>query len=185
MENKMKRISMFSFFVLGLVLFLSGVVSAQPGRDCPGPGKCMDDLKLTKDQETKIEALRLDHQKKMIDLRSDLEKTQLEMKQLLAKGDYSRADYLALTAKLGKAREALQTSRANHQMDIYDLLDKDQKATWNKFRADRPGKGGMGMGMGQGKGYGKGFHKGFKDGYGRGMGRGYGKGFRDGRCLNK
>ncbi len=182
----MKRMTMISL-MLGLVLFFSGVVTAQPGRGYPGAGRCMDDLKLTKDQETKIEALRLDHQKKMIDLRSDLEKVQLEMKQLLAKGDYTRAEYLALNAKLGKAREALQTSRANHQMDIYDLLDKDQKATWNKFRADRPGKGGMGMGMGRGHGmgYGKGFHKGFKDGYGRGMGRGYGKGFRDGRCMNR
>ncbi len=177
MESTMKRITMISF-MLGLVLLLSGVVSAQPGGGCPGPGKCLDDLKLTKDQETKIEALRLEHQKKMIDLRSDLAKTRLEMKQLLSKGDYTRAEYLALTAKLGKAREALQTSRANHQMDVYDLLDKDQKAVWNKFKADRPG-GGKGMG------YGKGFHKGFKDGYGRGMGRGNGRGFRDGRCLNK
>lgn len=169
--------------MLGLVLFFSGVVTAQPGRGYPGAGRCMDDLKLTKDQETKIEALRLDHQKKMIDLRSDLEKTQLEMKQLLSKGNYTRAEYLAVTAKLGKAREALQTSRANHRMDVYDLLDKDQKALWNELRADRPGKGGKGQGYGQG--YGRGFKKGFKDGYGRGMGRGNGRGFRDGRCLNR
>jgi len=163
--------------VLAIILVLPASTIAQPGR---GHGRMMEKLELTKDQETKIEALRNDHQKKMIDLRADLEKARLEMKQLLSKGDYSRSEYLNMTSKIAKIHETIQNSRANHQMDVYDLLTKDQKTKWNEFRADRPGKGGMGFNSDFGKGNGKGFHR----GGGRG-GRGGGRGMCNGQCFNR
>lgn len=168
--------------VLAIILVLPATTFAQPGFDGHGRGRMMEKLDLTKDQETKIEALRNDHLKKMIDLRAELEKARIEMKQLLSKGEYTRAEYLNMTAKISKIHESLQNSRANHQMDVYDLLTKEQKAKWNEFRANRPGKGGMGFrgDCGNCDGRGKGYHR----GGGRGP-KGGGKGFRDGRCLDR
>jgi Spy/CpxP family protein refolding chaperone len=174
----MKRLILTSLPTLILTFFLSGLAFAQPGMDNPKGDRCINKLDLTKDQETKIEALRIEHQKKMVDMRADLEKALLEKKQLLAKGDYSRNDFINVTNKLSKIRETMNTSRANHQMDIYDLLDKTQKEKWNSFQSERPGKGGKGFrGCGNGPGNGKGFHRGGGRGQGRGMG------YRDGRCF--
>lgn len=174
----MKRLILTSVPTLLLALFISGVAIAQPGRGFAGDDRCINRMELTKDQETKIEALRIEHQKKMVDIRAELEKALLEKKQLLAKGDYSRSDFINVTNKLSKIRETMNTSRANHQMDIYDLLDKTQKEKWNSFQSDRPGKGGKGFrGNGFGPGNGKGFHRGGGRGQGRGMG------YRDGRCF--
>ncbi|KAB2909979.1 MAG: periplasmic heavy metal sensor [Ignavibacteriales bacterium] len=173
----MKRSTLFGTLLVSAFFLFSGVANAQPGWGYGG-GKFHDDLKLTKDQETKIEALRTEHLKKMVDLQSEVTKARLSLKELMAKGDYSRADYLAALAKVDKARENLMTARANHQMDVYELLDKDQKALWNKFKSDRP-RGGNGAG------YGRGFHKGNKNGYGRGMGRGNGMRYRDGSCFTR
>lgn len=174
----MKRLILTSAVGLVLVLILSSLAIAQPGRGFAGDDRCINKLDLTKDQETKIEALRIEHQKKMVDMRAELEKALLDKKQLLAKGDYSRNDFINVTNRLSKIRETMNTSRANHQMDIYDMLDKTQKEKWNSFQSERPGKGGKGFrGCGNGPGNGKGFHRGGGRGQGRGMG------YRDGRCF--
>lgn len=174
----MKRLILTSVASMVLVLILSSLAIAQPGRGFAGDDRCINQMNLTKEQETKIESLRIEHQKKMVDMRAELEKALLEKKQLLAKGDYSRNDFINVTNKLSKIRETMNTSRANHQMDIYDLLDKTQKEKWNSFKSDRPGTGGKGF---RGNGYGFGNGKGFNRGGGRGQGRGMG--YRDGRCL--
>jgi Spy/CpxP family protein refolding chaperone len=136
----MKRLILTSAVGLVLVLILSSLAIAQPGRGFAGDDRCINQMDLTKDQETKIEALRIDHQKKMVDMRAELEKALLDKKQLLAKGDYSRNDFINVTNKLSKIRETMNTSRANHQMDIYDLLDKTQKEKWNSFQIRSPRK---------------------------------------------
>ncbi len=136
---------------IALIVFAIGVYAQpEPGMGM-GKRKAMmhEKLNLTPDQEKKIEDLRTAHQKKMIDLRADMQKLHLEKKELLSKGNYDRKAFLALDDKIMKQRNTIETAMANHQMDVYDLLDANQKVIWNKHPAfNRPGKmGKMGRGM--------------------------------------
>jgi len=96
-------------------------------------------LNLTDEQETKIESLRISHQKQMIDFRAELEKKELELQELKYKGEYTREDYIGKIKELSEIRNRIQLARANHQMDVYELLDPEQKATWNDFKKRFPG----------------------------------------------
>jgi hypothetical protein len=88
---------------------------------------------LTEEQQVKVEALRFSHQKEMIDLKANLEKKKLDMAELKSKGNYTREEFLSKTNEILSARNNIALSVANHQMDVYQLLDENQKKEWNKF----------------------------------------------------
>jgi Spy/CpxP family protein refolding chaperone len=90
-------------------------------------------LNLTDEQESQIEELQINHQKQMIDFRADIEKKELELRELKSKGNYSREEFIALTKEISELRSSMHLARANHQMDVYDLLDSSQKEIWNQF----------------------------------------------------
>jgi Spy/CpxP family protein refolding chaperone len=103
-----------------------------------------DRLNFTDEQQTKIDDLRLKHQKEMIDLKAEVKKKELELKELMNDGNYTREEYLDKTNEIITARNNLALARANHKMDVYELLDADQKADWNKMGMrmhDRMGDG--------------------------------------------
>lgn len=97
-----------------------------------------DKLGLTEEQEAKIEDLRFDHQKEMIELRAELEKKELELQELKSKGNYTRDEYVAMTEEIMKVRNRMGMTKANHQMDVYELLDPSQKKTWNDITKNFP-----------------------------------------------
>ncbi len=136
--------SFMKFFVPVFLLVFTIGISAQPGTGM-GMGKrkavIAEKLNLTADQEKKIEDIRTNHQKKMIDLRADMAKLHLEKKELLNKGNFDRKSFLALEEKIMKQKNTIEMVMANHQMDVYDVLDAKQKELWN----DRPMHKGMGM----------------------------------------
>jgi Spy/CpxP family protein refolding chaperone len=90
-------------------------------------------LNLTDEQQVKVEALRFSHQKEMIDLKANLEKKKLDIAELKSKGNYTRDEFLSKTNEIISARNKIALSMANHQMDVYQLLDENQKKEWNKF----------------------------------------------------
>jgi len=136
------------FFIPVFLLVLTIGVSAQPA---PGAGMergkalIADKLNLTPDQQKSIESLRTANQKQMIDLRAEMAKLHIAKKELLNKGNYDRKTNIALEEKISKQKNVIDAARANHQMDVYQILNADQKEIWNS----RP----MGQGMGmRGKG---------------------------------
>ena len=90
-------------------------------------------LNLTEEQQEKADVLRLTHQKEMIDLKANLEKKKLEMAELKNKGNFTRDEFLSTINEIISARNQIALSQANHQMDVYQLLDENQKKEWNKF----------------------------------------------------
>lgn len=149
-HNLQKEINMLRSIVLILlaaVFVLQVSVNAQgrgPRDDRPEWGKkFFEKLDLTEAQQENIEKLRIDHQKKMVDLRASLEKEQIAMKELLGKDDLNRSVYVAQQDKLAAARDKIQKAMANHQMDIYEQLNADQKKIWreNHRRRGNDGKG--------------------------------------------
>ena len=103
----------------------------------------MQQLNLTEAQQDRCAELRTNHQEKMIDLRSELQKSKLAFDELRRKGNYSRSDYLNATSEIGKIRDKIATATAGHRMDVYEILDDSQKEVWNKT----DGRRGMGRGM--------------------------------------
>jgi Spy/CpxP family protein refolding chaperone len=93
-------------------------------------------LNLTDEQQEKVEVLKLAHQKQMIDLKANLEKKEVEMAELKNKGNYTREEFLSKTNEIISARNEIALSLANHQMDVYQLLDDNQKKEWNKFSGE-------------------------------------------------
>lgn len=96
-------------------------------------GRMMEKLNLTDDQKDKIEQLKLKHQEEMIDLRADMQKKRLAVKELRQKGNYSRSDFLNLVNDLSASRSKIAAARANHRMDVYELLTDQQKQTFNRM----------------------------------------------------
>ncbi|WP_337865982.1 Spy/CpxP family protein refolding chaperone [Ignavibacterium sp.] len=98
--------------------------------------KMEEKLNLTDSQKSKIEELRINHQKKMIELKADLEKKEVELKALRNSEKLNRNDLLKLTKEINDIRASMATGRANHQMDIYDLLDNNQKKLWREMKPE-------------------------------------------------
>lgn len=93
-------------------------------------------LNLTEEQQEKADILKLAHQKEMVDLKANLEKRKIEMAELKNKGNYTRDEFLSKTNEIISARNKIALSLANHQMDVYQLLDENQKKEWNKFSSE-------------------------------------------------
>lgn len=93
-------------------------------------------LNLSIEQQEKIDVLKINHQKEMIDLKANLERKKLEMAELRNKGNYTREEFLNKTNEIISARNKIAIAKANHQMDIYQILDENQKRIWNKFPAN-------------------------------------------------
>ena len=90
-------------------------------------------LNLTEEQQTKVDALKFAHQKEMIDLKANLDKKELDMNELKSKGNYTRDEYLNKVNEIISARNKIALSVANHHMDVYQILDENQKKEWNKM----------------------------------------------------
>ena len=145
----MKKISIIGGIIL--VLVIAAAVNFYPQKsDQPRGerfrGRMMEKLNLTDEQKDKIQQLRIEHQKAMIDLRADMQKKKLALKELTAKGNYSRNDYLNLVNDINSARNKIEAARANHRMDVYSTLDDQQKKTFDKMPM-MGGKGFERMGM--------------------------------------
>ncbi len=132
----MKKVSIIGGLIL--IVIIAAAVNFYPQKS-DGPrgerfrGKMIEKLKLTDDQKDKIEQLRIEHQKAMIDLRADMQKKSLALKELMRKGNYSRSDYLNLANDISSARDKIAAARANHRMDVYELLDDQQKKIFNEM----------------------------------------------------
>ncbi len=153
METKLKKLT----FIGGIIaiLIIAAAVNFYPqNNDQSGgerfKGRMFDKLNLTDEQKSKIEDLRIEHQKAMIDLRADMQKKRLAVKEMMLKGNYSRSDYLNLINDLNSAKNKIAASRANHRMDVYELLTDQQKKIFDQMPMMRGQHEGRGMMDGNG-----------------------------------
>ena len=93
----------------------------------------MEKLNLTAEQQDAIEQLMIAHQKKMVDLKADLEKKKLSLKELQLNTGYTRDEFLSKVTAINEAKNKIALAMANHKMDVYELLTDDQKKTFNEM----------------------------------------------------
>lgn len=95
--------------------------------------RIQEKLNLSDEQVNKIEELKLSHRKEMIGLRADVEKKEVELEELKNSLNFSRDAYLNKINEIISGKNKIELARANHQMDVYQLLDDKQKQEWNKM----------------------------------------------------
>jgi Spy/CpxP family protein refolding chaperone len=91
-------------------------------------------LNLTDTQSEAVEELHFSHKREMIDLKAAMEKKKLDMKELLSKGNYTRDDYLIKVKAISNTKEKMALVKANHRMDVYDLLIEEQRKTFDEIK---------------------------------------------------
>lgn len=89
-----------------------------------------EQLNLSEDQEKKIETLKLNHEAVMVKFKSDLELKEIEMRKLKSSEIFSRSAMINLTKEISAIKNDMALARVNHQMDVYDLLDENQRKIW-------------------------------------------------------
>ncbi len=91
-------------------------------------------LYLTDTQSEAVEELHFSHKREMIDLKAALEKKQLDKQELLSKGNYTRDNYLGKVKAISDAKDKMALAKANHRMDVYDLLTEEQRKTFDEIK---------------------------------------------------
>jgi Spy/CpxP family protein refolding chaperone len=94
----------------------------------------MESLKevgLNQEQINKIEKLKYDSDKKILDLQHELEKTHLELKQQMKSDSPNKSKVFGLIGKIGKIKTNQKKNRVGVMLDIRHLVTPEQ---WGKMR---------------------------------------------------
>jgi hypothetical protein len=95
--------------------------------------KFREELNLNEEQQSKIEQLKINHEKQMVDLKAELDKREISLKELKQKINFSRNDYISSIERINEIKNQITVLHANHRMDVYELLDENQKEVWIKM----------------------------------------------------
>ena len=130
------KLNILGIITIAFISFMTQTLQAQEmkHRD-KNNNNChmFQNLNLTEAQQDQINTLRLNHKMEMIDLKANLQKKDLGLDELKNEGSYTREEYLNQIEAINSAKNEIVISRANFQMNVYQLLDENQKKEWNKF----------------------------------------------------
>ncbi|NWF90630.1 MAG: hypothetical protein HXY50_14355 [Ignavibacteriaceae bacterium] len=139
----MSKSKLFFVSILSLLVFTASFLQAQEKKVFKFKKgdhfswETKDDLNLSEEQKKQFDDLELQHEKRMIDLRAELEKSKLTKRELIKKGNVNRNDYLAVEEKIIAAENKIRMEKAKFKMDKYSLLDEKQKKSFfNEFEHD-------------------------------------------------
>ncbi len=100
-------------------------------------GRDAQQLNLTPDQEKQIESKRIELKERLIDLKAQLEKKELERNKLFLNENISRTELINLAKEISEIRNEIEIERVNHSIDVYELLDPNQKVMWKDMQIKR------------------------------------------------
>lgn len=123
-------------------LLLVSVAAAQPGG---GMMMAADKLGLTDDQAAKLDQLRLQHQKDMIQKNAALKVARLELMDMLRSARVDEKAALAKQDAISKMKADIATAKLKHRLAMRGVLTAEQLDKWIKMRHDRDGCCGKGM----------------------------------------
>ena len=126
--------SLLTAFLISGNIFSQGFPGGDRGQDeMRSRDRIKGKLNLSDEQVDKIEALQLSHRKEMINLKADVELKEVELDELKSTINFSRDAYLNKVKEIIATKDKIAIAQANHRMDIYQLLDDNQKKEWNKM----------------------------------------------------
>jgi Spy/CpxP family protein refolding chaperone len=129
----------FNFLGVAIILFsfllITDAAAQSYGRGkgaARGDGWRMANLNLTQDQQDRIEKLRTDHFNEAGRLRDELDRLRIDKRSMMRETDLNKTNYLNLEKRMSGIREKISLSRAEFRMNIYELLDADQKEKFTR-----------------------------------------------------
>lgn len=156
----MKQNILKAVIIILIAAIPAGSIFAQKmkGRDRVHGGKrLLQELNLTQEQQDQIAKLRLDNQKKMVDLKADVAQTRLQIKEELMQKEPNEGKVIDLTKKVSSLQSQMKENAISMWFKTYRLLDDKQKEVFKKAAPGLMERGGDGMmrrfnkkGLGQG-----------------------------------
>ena len=120
-------------FIL-FIFFITNDINAQKCRNENRHNQnSLEKLNLSDAQKEKFNALKLNHREEMIKLHSELELKQLELEKMKSSENFSSSGYVNAVKEISIVRSKMAEARAEHRMDIYEILDDNQKKTFLSF----------------------------------------------------
>lgn len=172
------------FTIILAVLLTSGLSLAQmppdhPGmgfrKDCDGRGmgmgprwmdkddddemgfRCMEGLDLTEEQQKEIARLRKDHQRKMLELKSEMDGFHAKMKLMMTDENFDKKGFEKALDKAGEHHKKVALAKADHMQSIRKILTPEQRDIFDSkilHGKGGPGQGGFGKGNCRNHGFG-------------------------------
>ncbi|MFA8343093.1 MAG: Spy/CpxP family protein refolding chaperone [Rhodothermaceae bacterium] len=128
----MKNITLKAVVVF-LFVALTGSFFAQQGRMMQGKkGQMCQEMKLSDDQLKKIQTLRIEHQEYAVDIRTEMQKNRLAIKKLMLNDNFDENELLNLSRANSDLQAKIKDSKLKMKLDVYKLLNADQKKIWKK-----------------------------------------------------
>ncbi len=125
----MKKISVL---ILSVLLLSNISTFSQPGQCEPRGKHIKADLKLTPEQEKKFDDLKYQHQQGVIDIQAKIQKSRLELKKMIDDGKIDEKKIFQLTDDNSKLMGDIKYSATKYWLDVYKMLNDEQKAVWTK-----------------------------------------------------
>lgn len=116
-------------------------------------------LKLSDEQSVEFNDIKYNHQLSVVDIQSEIQKNRIEVKKMMADNKIDSDKLLQLTNTNNELQGKIKTSRTQMWLDVYNILNDDQKETWKKT-FNRLGQREGRKGFVSGHGYGKNNYKG-------------------------
>ena len=124
--------------------------------------KAPAELNLTKEQQEKMQSLRIDFQKETLPLRNEMQIKRLELQQLWMADELDEEAIVAKSKEISALRNQLEENMIRHRIAVTKVLTKEQRAKLSlagrRGRGRRYGNELPGFGRGGRFGMGKGQH---------------------------
>ena len=129
----MKKLSVL---ILSVLLLGNFSIFSQPTEDGlqfgPRCDRLKELLKLTPEQEKKFNDLKYQHQQGVIDIHAKIQKNRLELKKMIDDGKIDEKKVLQLIDDNSKLQGDIKYSATKHWLDVYKMLNDDQKTIFTK-----------------------------------------------------
>jgi len=117
----------FIFFTLAILLMSVGMLTAQQKRDGDGLRHMMKMLELTEAQESQLLDMKLDHEKQILPLRTELKELRTQMKLEMTAEKFNENKVSKLMDQMSDLQKEIHMKRVIHQRAVRDILTGEQK----------------------------------------------------------
>jgi len=152
---------LFTSSLLAIFFIGTTMIFAQPQKNFKRGSKDFNGfrvqtmLKLTDEQSEKFNDIKYNHQISVVDIQAEIQKNQIEVKKMMADNKIDSDKLLQLTNANSELHGKIKASKTQMWIDVYNILNDDQKETWTKTfnrLGRREGTRGIGFGHGIMKG---------------------------------
>ncbi len=133
-ETLMKKLiyALSLSLLLPLLISVNGFAQPKEKPEMNFRQNMIEKLNLTAEQKDKITDLRSKNQKEMIDLRAELKKKMVDMRDLRKDPKLTRDGLISEVKDINGIKDQIAIARANHMMDLYEVLTPEQKKIWQE-----------------------------------------------------